>query len=86
MLKVWLGTLRLRKELMKLWRKQSPENQQQRKERQHRVIELPEISSTSTRAEIAAFFAAAEKINNDSSVKAIARDKLKKAQQTRARG
>ncbi|MDD5276085.1 MAG: hypothetical protein PHR16_08390 [Methylovulum sp.] len=53
---------------------------------QHSMIKLPEISEASTRAEMVEWLAAAHKLNNDLWAKAIARDKLKKAQQPRTRG
>lgn len=54
------------------------------------MIEIPELSESPSRAELVAWYDALEKICNDELIKAIARDKLKKAQRKvsapRARG
>ncbi len=53
--------------------------QQIETDRQGQVMNgLPVLSKSPSRSELAAYFAAAEKINNDLWAKAIARDKLKK--------
>lgn len=50
------------------------------------MIEMPVLSDSPSHAEIVAWLSAAEKRNNDLWAKAIAKEKLKKAQQPRARG
>jgi len=48
--------------------------------------EIPELKDNMTRAEIVAWYAAAEKFVNDLAAKTKAKEKAKKAQQIRARG